>query len=334
MFVLGIETSCDETAAAVVQDGSVILSNVVSSQVEIHERYGGVVPEIASRKHMEGIIPVIDEALKKSTISLDHIDGIAVTKGPGLIGSLLVGVSVAKALAYARGIPIAGVNHLHGHMASIFLEYPEIRLPLVVLVVSGGHTLLYYLKVDSAPKRIGHSRDDAAGEAFDKVARLLELGYPGGVLIDRMARVERADSISFPRALLSKDSLEFSFSGLKTAVVYYLKEKCLPPIKKEQILDIVSSFQEAIVDVLIEKSFRAAKRYTVSTIACTGGVAANSRLRSKIDEKGKREGIEVFFPSPELCTDNAAMIAAAGHRQLEKGVAEALDMNPLSRWDE
>jgi N6-L-threonylcarbamoyladenine synthase len=272
--------------------------------------------------------------MKKAGLSMDQIDGIAVTKGPGLIGSLLVGTSVAKAIAYARRIPVAGVNHLHGHMASIFLEYPDICLPLVALVVSGGHTLLYYLKAGNAAKRIGQSRDDAAGEAFDKVARLLELGYPGGVLIDRMASEQRADSISFPRPLLSKNSLDFSFSGLKTAVVHYLKDNCLPPIEMDQIRDIVSSFQEAVVDVLIEKSFRAAKRYAVSTIACTGGVAANSRLRSKIRDRGKREGIEVFFPSFVLCTDNAAMIAAEGYRLLKEGRVEGLDMNAFSRWDE
>jgi N6-L-threonylcarbamoyladenine synthase len=331
MVILGIETSCDETSAAVIIDGREIVSNVVFSQVEIHERYGGVVPELASRKHLEGIIPVIEKALRDSSLSIDDIDAIAVTKGPGLIGSLLVGISVAKAIAYAKGIPIIGVNHIHAHIASIFLEYPFISPPLIALVVSGGHTLLFHINESWSIQKIGQTLDDAAGEAFDKVARVLELGYPGGIIIDKMADPERANRIHFPRPMISSNSLDFSFSGLKTAVIHHIKERHLPPIKGEELYDIISSFQEAVVDVLIEKSFRAASLYKTSNIVCTGGVAANSRLRAKMSERGKREGIEVFFPSPGLCTDNAAMVGAEGYRLLLKGHTDSMEMNPFSR---
>jgi len=329
MLVLGIESSCDETAAAVLQDGNQLLSNVIASQIPIHEKYGGVVPEIASRKHVEVIVPVVLEALERAGVTLDAIDGISVTRGPGLVGSLLVGLSMAKALAMARGIPFVGVNHLEGHVASAFLAEDKPAFPFVALVVSGGHTNIYVVEDFDRMRLVGQTRDDAAGEAFDKAAKLLDIGYPGGVVIDRLAKTGNTSAVSFPRSM--KDSLEFSFSGVKTALLTYTKKLDRPPAQGE-IPDIVASYQEAIVDVLVEKTLRAAEMLSIGQVAVVGGVAANSRLRARFFEDAKKKGIRVTIPPPVFCTDNAAMIAVVGHHFLNRGRRDPLDLNALSRW--
>ncbi len=330
MIVLGIESSCDETAAAVVKDGNEILSNVVASQVDFHKKYGGVVPEIASRKHVESIVPVIKEALGEAKLTLDDIGGIAVTKGPGLVGSLLIGISMAKSIAYAKNLPLIGVNHLEGHLNTIFLEETDLKFPFVGLVVSGGHTNLYHVRAMGDYDFLGQTRDDAAGEAFDKVAKLLGLGYPGGVIIDKMAKDGNAAAINFPRAIIAKDSFDFSFSGIKTSVLHYIKRQD-GDINNDHAKDIVASFQEAVVDVLVTKVVQAARRCKVNKAILAGGVAANSRLREKIAIQSEKEDIEVFIPSTYLCTDNAAMIAAVGDYYLEKGITSPLTLNASSR---
>ncbi|MBE9546988.1 MAG: tRNA (adenosine(37)-N6)-threonylcarbamoyltransferase complex transferase subunit TsaD [Proteobacteria bacterium] len=329
MLVLGIESSCDETAAAVVRDGSFLLSNVIASQIDIHSKYGGVVPEIASRKHMEAIVPVILEALDDANVSLDDIEGIAVTRGPGLVGSLLVGVSAAKSIAFARNIPFAGVNHLEGHVASIFLSDRKPDFPFVALIVSGGHTNIYFMKDFQEFNLLGQTRDDAAGEAFDKAAKLLDIGYPGGVVIDRLSKGGDTEFIKFPRAM--KGSPDFSFSGLKTSLLTYTKKR-ESPITEDEIPDIVASYQEAIVDVLVDKTLRAAQSCSVSRVVVCGGVAANSRLRERFNEEADARGIEVFIPPPILCTDNAAMIAVVGDNLLSAGKKDSFNMNAVSRW--
>ena len=330
MIVLGIESSCDETAAAVVRAGRQILASVVSSQVDLHHKYGGVVPEIASRKHIEAVVPVVEEALEKAELTLDDIEGIAVTSGPGLVGSLLIGISFAKALAYVTDLPLIGVNHLEGHLTSVFLEKPDMTFPFVGLVVSGGHTNLYHVKGWGDYTFVGQTRDDAAGEAFDKVAKLLGLGYPGGMVIDKMAREGNATAIDFPRALIAKDSLDFSFSGIKTAVLHYVKRH-EGEITSKVTQDIVASFQEAVVDVLVTKAFKAARQYGVESVVISGGVAANSRLREKMKLAGEQENVSVFVTSPALCTDNAAMIAAVGDYYLANGITSPLTLNASSR---
>jgi N6-L-threonylcarbamoyladenine synthase len=348
MIVLGIESSCDDTAAAVVADGRSILSSVVSSQVVIHRPYGGVVPELASRQHLKMIIPVISEALQRADLDLSGVDAIAVTQGPGLVGSLLVGIGVAKALAYATGKPLVAVNHLEGHIQAAFLEESEPAFPVIALVVSGGHTNLYYVRDFGDNTLVGRTRDDAAGEAFDKVAKFLDLGYPGGVVIDDLSRSGNARAISFPRAYLEKGSLDFSFSGIKTAVVNYVhryvdsthrddvtvegglaRAKELPA----QVADIVASFQEAVVDVLVQKTMAAAKDFEVNQVVVAGGVAANSRLRHRLQEEVASLGLTLNLPRLELCTDNAAMIAASGYFKLQKsGGRWDLDFDAISRW--
>ncbi|HLB25335.1 MAG TPA: tRNA (adenosine(37)-N6)-threonylcarbamoyltransferase complex transferase subunit TsaD [Nitrospirota bacterium] len=338
MLILGIETSCDETAAAVVEDGKKILSNVVSSQVELHAKYGGIVPELASRAHIENIMPVVHEALEASGKKLGELDGVAVTVGPGLIGALLVGVSAAKALAYSAGIPLAGVNHIEGHLSAIFLESDEVYMPFVLLVVSGGHTHLYLVRGWCEYEKLGQTRDDAAGEAYDKVAKLLKLGYPGGPIIDRLSReasekdmasgLGRAGAIKFPRTYLEPGSFDFSFSGLKTAVMNHVKGLGPAGPTREQVAEICSSFQEAVVDVLVKKTVGAAKATGVDGIVVAGGVASNGALRSALKEAADAAGKKLLIPSPALCTDNAAMVAAAGYHLLRLGRTAGLDLNP------
>jgi N6-L-threonylcarbamoyladenine synthase len=329
MLVLAIESSCDETAAAVVRDGRFLLSNVISSQIDVHSKYGGVVPEIASRKHIEAIAPVIMQSLDDAGVGLDRIGGIAVTRGPGLIGSLLVGLSVAKAMAFARGIPFVGVNHLEGHIASVFLSKAGPEFPFIALVVSGGHTSIYLVESFQCFKILGQTRDDAAGEAFDKAAKLLGIGYPGGVVIDRLAKKGDPDHIRFPRSM--KESMDFSFSGLKTSLLTYTKKR-QSPILENELPDIVAGYQEAIVEVLVDKTMRAAKDRGIERIAVVGGVAANSRLRNKFQEECAKSGIGIFIPPSVLCTDNAAMIAVIGDYLLECGKRDTLDLNAVSRW--
>jgi N6-L-threonylcarbamoyladenine synthase len=329
MLVLGIESSCDETAAAVVKDGERLLSNVIASQIREHSKYGGVVPEIASRKHMEAIVPVILQSLDDAAVKLNDIDGVAVTRGPGLVGSLLVGLSMAKALAFARGIPFVGVNHLEGHVAAVFLTERPPVFPFVALVVSGGHTNVYLVRDFQDFTILGQTRDDAAGEAFDKAAKLLNIGYPGGVVIDRMAKKGDRSRMVFPRAM--KDSPDFSFSGVKTSLLTVLKKQGRP-FTEDELPHVVASYQEAIVDVLVEKTLTAAQKANVSRVVICGGVAANSRLREKFLEEGGRRGLDVFIPPMVLCTDNAAMIAVVGEHLLKKGQRGALDMNAVSRW--
>jgi N6-L-threonylcarbamoyladenine synthase len=329
MLILGIETSCDETAAAVVEDGRRIRSSIIASQVELHSKYGGVVPEIASRKHMETIMPVICKALDDADVTFRDIEGIAVTRGPGLVGSLLVGLSFAKAMAFALDIPCIGVNHLEGHVAAIFLSdaYPE--FPFIALVVSGGHTNIYLAKAFQNFISLGQTRDDAAGEAFDKAAKLLNIGYPGGVVIDSLAKKGNREVIKFPRAM--RESMDFSFSGLKTSLLVYIKKR-VHPIADDELPDITASYQEAIVDVLVEKTIRASEQNSVSKIVVCGGVAANSRLRERFIEESHLRGFDVFIPPRILCTDNAAMIAVVGDSLLRRGIKDSLDMNAVSRW--
>lgn len=325
MLVLAIESSCDETSAAVIDGGQKTLSNVVSSQTEIHRKYGGIVPELASRKHIETIIPIIREALLQAGITLDQVEGLAVTNGPGLIGSLLVGLSVGKAIAYARDLPFVGVNHVEGHLSAILLEEHRLQFPFVGLVVSGGHTCLYRVDDLGSYTWLGGTRDDAAGEAFDKVAKLLNLGYPGGPVIDEVSRGGNPEAIPFPRAFISRNSFDFSFSGIKTSVLHYVRKN--PHARVE---DIAASFQEAIVDVLIWKAVQAARELNFSRVVLSGGVASNTRLRNRVRQEAEKEGLEVSIPSPVLCTDNAAMIGVIGHYYLERGRRSPITLNAFS----
>jgi N6-L-threonylcarbamoyladenine synthase len=328
MLTLGIETSCDETAAAVLRDNTV-LSNIVSSQIDIHKKYGGVVPELASREHLKNLMPIIREALSAASVTLDDIDLIAVTYTPGLIGALLVGVSAAKAIAYARNIPFIGVHHGEGHILAAHLEYPNIGYPYIALLVSGGHTALYHVKGLGEYRMLGQTRDDAAGEAYDKVSKLLGLEYPGGPVLDKLAHEGKPDAVKFPRGHL--DGYDFSFSGLKTAVrnhiaLFTSKDKGID--QGLNIKDIAASFQAAVVDTLVMKTIQAATETGVNAIVVAGGVAANSLLRSRMkDEAGKR-GISLFLPGMGLCIDNAAMIALAGYLHFKRGETSRLDLNP------
>jgi len=311
-LILGIESSCDETAAAVVKNGREVLSNVINTQIDLHKIYGGVVPEIASRKHIESIDAVIDEALEKAGVTLSDIDAIAVTYGPGLVGALLVGVSAAMALSYATGKPLVPVHHIKGHIMANFVAHPELEPPFVCLVASGGHSHIVAVEAYDKLKVLGRTRDDAAGEAFDKIARVLGLGYPGGPLIDKLAKEGNPEAVKFPRVRMDGDSLDYSFSGVKTAVINYLHKA---EQKGEEIVkaDIAASFQDAVTDVLCEHTIEAAKRCGLKTVALAGGVASNSALREKMENMTKKEGMQLYFPPPVLCTDNAVMIACAGY---------------------
>ncbi len=332
MLILAIETSCDDTGAAVVRGGREILSNVVSSQISVHQKYGGVVPELASRKHIESIVPVVCEALAEAKVGLRDIEGIAVTNGPGLVGSLLVGLSFAKSISFATGIPLVGVNHIEGHLGAVFLEENRPRFPLVGLVVSGGHTSLYRVDGFGKLKRLGQTTDDAAGEAFDKVAKLLGLGYPGGPIIDELSRKGDPKAIRFPRPALSKKAFDFSFSGLKTAVVNYVKANPEPGggYPETRLRDLVASFQEAVIDVLVKKTIQAARHEDVKRVVLCGGVAANHRLRERMWEEASQEKIKVHVPSPSFCTDNAAMVGVVGYEYLRRGVRSPLTLNAFS----
>ncbi|NVM20860.1 MAG: tRNA (adenosine(37)-N6)-threonylcarbamoyltransferase complex transferase subunit TsaD [Desulfobacterales bacterium] len=329
MIVLGIETSCDETAAAVVSGDNIILSNVVWSQVATHHPYGGVVPELASRKHIEKIIPVVEEALLRAEVNSSGLDGVAVTCGPGLVGALLVGVSFAKAFAYATGLPLTGVDHLEGHVTAVYLEPDPPPFPFVALLASGGHTNLYYVLGPTRLERMGQTRDDAAGEAFDKVAKILGLGYPGGMVIDKLARDGDPERIRFPRALLDKTGFDFSFSGIKTAVARYVQRQ--QDGASVSLQDIAAGFQEAVVDVLVQKAISAVEAKRCEHLVVVGGVASNSRLRARIRQEALRPGVSVHIPRHELCTDNAAMIAAMGHYHLSAGKSSSLDLDVYSK---
>ncbi len=328
IITLAIESSCDETAAAIIKNGREVLSNVVSTQIELHKKFGGVVPEVASRKHIENIDMVIQDALDEANLTFKDIDIIGVTYGPGLVGALLVGLSTAKALSFSLGIPLVGVNHIEGHIAANFIEHKDLKPPFICLIVSGGHTHLVEVKDYGEYEILGRTRDDAAGEAFDKIARALNLGYPGGPIIDKLSKIGNKNAIDFPRAYLEEDSFDFSFSGLKSAVLNYLNGK---KMKKEEIIseDVAASFQEAVVEVLVHKVIKAAKLKDYDTIVLAGGVAANSGLRERLIEKCNQNNINVKYPPLHLCTDNAAMIGSAAYYDYIKGNISDLYLNAV-----
>ncbi len=337
MIILAIESSCDETAAAVMENDEHLLANIINSQIDLHGKYGGVVPELASRKHLEDIYPVVERALQEANITLDQVDGLAITQGPGLIGSLLVGLSFAKALSLVKKIPYVGVDHMAGHLFSAFLAEKKPSFPYIALVASGGHSSLFHVTSFQQFSVIGRTRDDAAGEAFDKVAKILGLPYPGGPIISKLSAQGNPSAIKFPRSWLAKDSLDFSFSGLKTSVANYVNQHRESAVTTDmnpgpQTADICASFQEAVVDVLSSKAIRAAKNFGVKDVVLCGGVAANPRLRELLLERGQNNGMEVFMPPIEFCTDNAAMIALAGfHRFQQKAAVTTYDMDVYSR---
>jgi N6-L-threonylcarbamoyladenine synthase len=326
--ILGIESSCDETSASVVVDGRHVLSNIIASQIDIHKKFGGVVPEVASRKHVEAIDAVVEEALEQAGVTLNEIDAVAVTYGPGLVGALLVGLQYAKGLAYGLKKPLIGVNHIEGHISSNFIEHKELEPPFVCLVVSGGHTFIVYMEDYGKFQVIGQTRDDAAGEAYDKVARALGLGYPGGPKIDKLAKEGNENAIKFPRANFHDDSLDFSFSGLKSAVLNYLNKMEMTGQEINKA-DVAASFQKAVVGVLTDNVLATCKKRGVDKIAIAGGVASNSALRESLIREGEALGLKVLFPSPVLCTDNAAMIASAGYFEYIRGIVSPLSLNAM-----
>ena len=329
MNILGIDTSCDETAVAVVADGKQILSNIISSQVDLHQKYGGIVPELASRKHTESINYIIDQALNEAGVTFDDIEAIAVTNRPGLIGALLVGVAAAKSLAYCYDLPLLGINHIEGHIYANDMVHDNLPFPHVCLTVSGGHTLLVEVQEGWKYQMLGTTQDDAAGEAYDKVAQYLGLGFPGGKIIDDLAATGAGGAVDFPRPMLNRDNYQFSFSGIKTAVRYFVEKAkeagTLPPIE-----DIAASFQAAMVDVLVGKTIRAAKEKRAGAITLTGGVAANRQLRQSMTEAGEAIGASVYYPPINLCTDNGAMIAGVAYHKYLDGLRDGLDLNAVA----
>ncbi len=327
-LILGIESSCDETAASVVKNGRHIMSNIISSQVDLHKKYGGVVPEIASRKHVELIMPVINQALEEAGVTLQDIDAVGVTYGPGLVGALLVGLTAAKAISFTAEKPLVGVHHIEGHIAANYLQYPELEPPFICLVASGGHSHIVNVESYNKFEILGQTRDDAAGEAFDKISRAIGLGYPGGPLIDKYAAQGDSQAVKFPRVYFDDGSLDFSFSGLKTAVLNHLN-RLEQTGEKVNIPDIAASFQQAVVDVLVRNTVNAAKLKKINKIALAGGVAANSRLRSEMKSTAEKLGIEVMYPELILCTDNAAMIGCAAYYEYIRGARAGLDLNAV-----
>jgi len=328
VLILAIESSCDETAASVVRNGREVLSNIISSQIALHTIYGGVVPEIASRKHIEKINQVIEEALAEANVTLEEITAIAVTYGPGLVGALLVGVSAAKAISFATGKPLIGVHHIEGHISANFIENKDLEPPFACLVVSGGHTHLVVVKDYGEYEILGCTRDDAAGEAFDKVARAIGLGYPGGPKIDKLSREGNPDAINFPRAKVDGSSYDFSFSGLKSAVLNYLNSCEMKGIEVNKA-DVAASFQKAVIDVLVEHAIRAVKEHDFKKLAIAGGVASNSSLRTAFETACAKRNIIFYYPSPVFCTDNAAMIGVAGYYEYRKGRTSGYDLNAV-----
>lgn len=327
MLILGIETSCDETAAAMVKNGQEILSNIVLSQIDLHQKYGGIVPEIASRAHLNTILPIVQEAIDSAECRFEDINAIAVVNSPGLVGSLLIGITIAKTIGFTYRIPLIAINHLHAHIYASFLEHQDITFPLIALVVSGGHTDLIYMPANCEYEWLGKTYDDAAGEAFDKVGKVLGLGYPAGPEIDKLAKQGNPEAVEFPRPYLEEYGSDFSFSGLKTAAIYYLRKHPLGS-EKVTLADICASFQQAVVDVLIKKTIDGALKKKIKGIIVSGGVAANSELRKQITKAAKQQNLSLWIPSPKLCTDNAAMVAAAGYYQIQTGFPYAgLDLN-------
>ena len=327
-LILAIESSCDETAASVVKNGRCVLSNIISSQIAIHTLYGGVVPEIASRKHIEKINQVVEAALKEADVTLDDIDAIGVTYGPGLVGALLVGVAEAKAIAYAKKKPLVGVHHIEGHVSANYIEHPDLEPPFLCEIISGGHTHLVIVKDYGSFEILGRTRDDAAGEAFDKVARAIGLGYPGGPKIDKLAKEGNPHAIDFPRAHMEDAPYDFSFSGVKSAVLNHLN-KCRMTGEPVVEADIAASFQQAVVDVLVDNAIRAAKDYHMDRLAIAGGVASNGALRAAMEAGCEKEGIRFYRPSPIFCTDNAAMIGVAAYYEYQKGTRHGWDLNAV-----
>lgn len=325
-LILAIESSCDETSAAVVQDGKIVLSNVISSQIDTHKKFGGVVPEVASRMHIEVVNEVVKEALEEAKVTLDEIDAIGVTYGPGLVGALLVGLQYAKGLSYATKKPLVGVNHIEGHICANYIQHKELKPPFVSLVVSGGHTFIVHVKNYGEYEVLGETRDDAAGEAFDKVARAVGLGYPGGPKIDKLSKEGNENAIEFPRAKFHDDTLDFSFSGVKSAVLNYIN-KCKMQNVEINRADVVASFQKAVVEVLKDNVFFTCEKKNLDKIAIAGGVASNSALRNALIKEGEKRNIKILFPEPVLCTDNAAMIGSAAYFEFMNGNVSELDLN-------